>query len=359
MRQREHLRRRWESKLARDFDYILSKIEGEALVVTHKNPDPDAAGAAVGFAEIARAYGVYARIAFPEGPSKSVKKLLDELDLEVPYETRLTSRPPGCKWVVSVDTANPSQLGEFEVLLRSPETRVVVIDHHAVGGISKHGSFNLIVSDATSTSEIISYAARSLRIPLSPSVASLVYAGILVDTRWLRQTGPFTFEALSYLLDMGANTSKVFSALRASQERDLSERIALLKAASRLQLARVCKDILVVVSHVGSFEASAARALIDLGADIAVVAKDSPEGVRISIRVSPRAESYNITANAIASYIAGKLGGEGGGHSGAAGVLIRTQRLSAELVAQQLARSLPGKIARLCVEARRLGGAKE
>ena len=339
-----------ESELAVEFDSFLSRLPKRgAVIVTHRNADPDAAGAAIGVAEAALLYGSKPIILAPEGLSKASRRLAEAVEVDKRFAGDVTQE---IDTVIIVDTASPGQLAPFDRLLEKAR-RIIAIDHHASNMLSDIVDSAIILPSAASTSEIVAYAGKLLRIAFSWRAATMLYAGILSDSRMLRISGPFTAEALAYLLDMGARTGLVSSVARDVREKDTSERIALLKAASRLRYARACKNILVAVTHVGSFEASAARALIELGADVAAVAKDSREGVRVSVRVSQRALSSSVSASSVAKYIGEKLGGEAGGHESAAGVIIRGQALSAEDVAERIARSLPGRVARMCVEARR------
>jgi nanoRNase/pAp phosphatase (c-di-AMP/oligoRNAs hydrolase) len=324
----------------------------EALVVAHKNADPDAVGAAVGVKNLLNIYGVEAQLVFPEGPSRESKLLMESLGIREDYYTSLEEC--ATETLIIVDTASPVQLGDHRRCF-GEFTDLIVVDHHKGNILGSKATVPIIVSDAASTSEIEAFIARLLRVHLSRPIAGMLLAGILRDSRWLRITGPFTVEAVGYLLDLGASTSEISRILQDTPMRDVSERIALLKAASRLKIARICGEILLAVTHIGSFEASVARALLTLGADVAVVAKNTREGVRISVRTSPRAESNGITALAVSKYIAEKFGGEGGGHVSAAGVELLTQKYTAEMIVEELARSLPGKLARMCVEARRAG----
>jgi nanoRNase/pAp phosphatase (c-di-AMP/oligoRNAs hydrolase) len=100
-----------------------------------------------------------------------------------------------------------------------------------------------------------------------------------------------------------------------------SERIARLKAAKRRKLVRV-NGWLVAFSHVSAYQASSARAMVSLGAHVAVVAGSRGEKVQISLRASP--DFYKKTGVHLGKDIARPLGeylnGMGGGHSLSAGV---------------------------------------
>ncbi len=337
-------------KLSALFDSAIVKLRGGRInIVTHRNADLDAVGAAFGVAELVREYGVEPRIVFPEGPNRSARILLESLGVEE-WQEECNSEDP----VITIDVANPYQVGVCEDQAR--KSTVIAVDHHKESTIGLLAKTPIILSDAASTSEIVAAIGWGLDFSFTPKTANILYAGIMSDTKGIKTIGIFTFEALAFLHALGANPEFIVRASRSVREPDTSERIAVLKALSRMILGRACKDILVTVSYVGSFESSAARAMLDAGSDVAVVARGTREGVRVSIRVSKRALDSGIEASSLASYIAEKYGGEGGGHPAAAMAEIRGQNYSAELVARELGASLPGKIGRICTRNRELGG---
>jgi len=78
---------------------------------------------------------------------------------------------------------------------------------------------------------------------------------------------------------------------------------------------------IIALSHVSAYQASAARALIDLGADVAAVAGQKIEKLEVSLRGTR--EFYKQTGIHLGKDIAKPLGeyihGMGGGHATAAG----------------------------------------
>ena len=102
---------------------------------------------------------------------------------------------------------------------------------------------------------------------------------------------------------------------------DRSERIARLKAASRISVHTI-GDWVIATAKIGAYEASACRGIIDLGADVAIVGgKPSKDVVRISVRSTQ--EFYKETGINLGKDIMEPLGdlidGKGGGHPNAAG----------------------------------------
>ncbi|MEM2969982.1 MAG: DHHA1 domain-containing protein, partial [Candidatus Bathyarchaeia archaeon] len=100
-----------------------------------------------------------------------------------------------------------------------------------------------------------------------------------------------------------------------------SERIARLKASRRMKLLRI-NNWLIAFSHVRSFQASAARAIVEMGAHLAVVGGQKDDQLQISIRSDQ--EFYAQTGFHVGKDLAKPLGeflhGMGGGHSTAAGI---------------------------------------
>ena len=99
-----------------------------------------------------------------------------------------------------------------------------------------------------------------------------------------------------------------------------SEKIARLKAGKRLKMYNVGKWIL-AVSEVSSYEASACRGILTLGADITIVEAITKDGLRVSLRSTQKFyEETNISLGNICMEISKKsMEATGGGHPTAAG----------------------------------------
>ncbi|MDH7478222.1 MAG: DHHA1 domain-containing protein, partial [Candidatus Bathyarchaeota archaeon] len=128
-----------------------------------------------------------------------------------------------------------------------------------------------------------------------------------------------TLKSIAELIDAGVNAQETLSLL--SLPMDFSERVARLKACRRAKLFKVGEWI-IAFSHVSAYQASAARAIIDLGAHVAVVAGQKNENLEISLRcVRDFHEKTGIhLGKDIAKPLGEYLHGMGGGHSTAAGV---------------------------------------
>ena len=150
---------------------------------------------------------------------------------------------------------------------------------------------------------------------ISKESAFLLASGIVYDTAHLRNANLKTFEILTELLKKSEREfSEILDLLRTRT--DISEKIANLKAISRLRSYRI-GDVLVSFTNAGSFEASVARNLLRSGSDIAIVAAPRKK----SLRISGRMKSYlrdKINLAEIFSDIEKIIDGSAGGHDMAA-----------------------------------------
>ena len=142
-------------------------------------------------------------------------------------------------------------------------------------------------------------------------------AGITFDTKYLSLGDSETFSILSDLLEGVGNISEIRSLIET--ETSVSEKIARLKTAQRTEL-HLINDWIIVFSEIGSFHSSGARALLSLGADLAVVIGIDNERIRASLR----SNQYFYTKTGIhlgklVSEIDGEYEGSGSGHPTAAG----------------------------------------
>ncbi|MEM1873112.1 MAG: DHH family phosphoesterase [Acidilobaceae archaeon] len=316
-------------------------------VATHSNADPDALASLVLAARIASHFGARVCIAVPEGLSKASKRLVAALSLELEESCDSSESLDVC---IVVDSSNPAQLGDKASLCLSAG-KLVVFDHHKLGELAKRADVAIVDESSPSTTELLVEACSKLGVSIESHVAELALAGILYDSRRFSIATKHSLLAAAKLLDYGCDYGKVVELLRVEKEwvEELSERVAVLKALSRLKLGKACSDILIASTSVGSHESLVAKKLVELGADVALVVVDRGESKRVSVRVSKRALARGVKASDVASYVASKLGGEGGGHEEVAMAHVKSSLDSSE-IAEEIASFLPGRIGRICRE---------
>jgi len=284
----------------------------------HQNADPDAICAAFAFAKFLQRLKpeLTVEIAAAQGPSRLSKSLLNSLPLT------LTTQPHIDKAdiIALLDTNTIQQLAEWGERVKTANAPLVVIDHHASHPETERLA-TLCISDeeASSACEIVYKFFKEAGFTPSEIEAKAIFLGIAFDTRHFVLAKSNTLKILADLVDAGVKAEETLSLL--SLPMDQSERIARLKACKRVKLMKI-NDWLIAFSHVSAFQASAARALVGLGADVAVVAGQRGEKIQMSLRASEG--FYEKTEIHLGRDIANPLGeylkGMGGGHSVSAGV---------------------------------------
>jgi nanoRNase/pAp phosphatase (c-di-AMP/oligoRNAs hydrolase) len=272
------------------------------LYLCHRNADPDAIGSS--FA-LSRAFG---------GAIGAVDDLSRTgVSLAKIIAARVLINPPieDYNLVVVVDTSVGTQLGD-----RLP-ANYALVDHHLDEGLLERALF-YIQKPAKSTAEIVWTILKENGKKVDRKEALGLLAGMISDTGRFKRATPGTFHAAAELLAAGGFAYE--EALEAlSVPSDISQRIAVLKAASRAEVVRQ-GDWLVACTAVNSFEGSAATALVDLGADVAFVAgrHGKSDTVRISARCSREAARRGLNLAKLLGEVGKAHGGDGGGHRSAA-----------------------------------------
>jgi nanoRNase/pAp phosphatase (c-di-AMP/oligoRNAs hydrolase) len=232
-------------------------------------------------------------------------------------------KPPDKMGVaVLVDTNNLGQLGvEISTEITRSSIPLVIVDHHHEHPeVKGRVSVKIIDSTSSSTAEIIAELYEISGVSLGEKTAEALLAAIFVETRYFTLATQRTFEDAAKIVVAGADPKRIPALLVAPGTR--SERIARLKAAQRLKV-EIAGNWLLVISEVGSYQSSAARGLLPLGADVAMVGGKAKGGVRVNMR-STQAFHRNSgihLARDVAIPLGKELGGSGGGHPTAAGLM--------------------------------------
>lgn len=289
-----------------------------AVLLCHINADPDAVCAALAMAQLLQRLrpSLKVEVAAAQGPSRLSKFLLQSLPAKLTVQPSLESSD----LIVLLDTNTVQQLGEWAERVKTSKAAVVVIDHHASHPETERLA-TLTVADekVSSTCELVYRLFKEAGVDLTRDDARALFLGIAFDTRHFVLANSSTFKVIADLVDAGVNAGETLSLLSLPMEQ--SERIARLKASKRVRLIRV-NDWLIAFSDVSAFQASAARALISLGAHVAVVAGQKGDKLQISMRASQ--DFQQKTGVHLGRDVAKPLGeyihGMGGGHSVSAGV---------------------------------------
>lgn len=297
---------------------LIDKHNAKLIVLLcHHNADPDAVCAAFAFSRLLKHLRpkLNVEIAAAQGPSRLAKFMLKSLPIKLTTHPRIEE----ANVIVLLDTNTIQQLDEWAERVRASDSPLIVIDHHARHPETERLA-TISVSDekAASTCEIVYQFFKEAEVKLEEPAAKALFLGIAFDTRHFILANSATLKTVADLIDAGVNVQEALPLL--SLPMNYSERIARLKASRRAKLLKMGKW-LIALSHVGAYQASAARALIGLGAHVAVVVGQRDSEIQISLRSSR--DFHEKTGVHLGRDIAKPLGeylhGMGGGHSVSAG----------------------------------------
>lgn len=299
----------WRGELERAAEAIAGART--LALVCHHTPDGDALGSMLALHHLAAANGCSVVSSWPEpfvvAPHYA---FLPGLDLA----TKPGDYPAAPDVMVSVDCGSMGRLAELAEPARNAG-QLIVIDHHASN--TGYGQINVIDPDAAASAVVVRRLLARLGWPLNRDAATCLYTGVVCDT------GRFQYESTTPEVFRLAAELSDFDLPIASMSRQLFEehRLAYLRlAGTALQRAVLYPERRMVATWVTAEEMSAngvdieeTEGLIDLvrrtsEADVSCVLKESPEGVRGSLRA---VSDFDVSA------VARIFGG--GGHRAAAG----------------------------------------
>jgi len=289
-----------------------------ALLLCHHNADPDALCSAYAFQCLLKKLrpSIVTEIGTGQGISRLSKHLLNYL----PINVNIYPNVENAQVIILLDTNTIQQLGRLAERIAHTAVPIIVIDHHAAHPETEQIAKLCVTNEeAASTCEMVYGLYEQLNMKPDLDAAKALFLGIAFDTRHFVLANSSTFKTIAELCDTGVNAQEVVALL--SLPMDFSERVARMKACRRANLLKVGEWI-IALSHVSAYQASAARALIDLGAHMAAVAGQRNESIEISLRCTR--EFNQKTGIHLGKDIAKPLGvllqGMGGGHATAAGV---------------------------------------
>lgn len=319
---------------------LLSKKKYKlTYVITHRLADVDAYCSAYAASKLCKSLGsVNVKVVLPEGLNTVAEKVSKKFPMAVEKEPDFSKADQ----IVIVDTNNPLLLSDHMQDVVESRARKVLIDHHPPAkDTAKISDVAFLDTKITSASELVYrlYVMNGIRI--SSKVAQVMLVGIMADSQHFFLATSQTMEAVNGLCQAGASLHVARKVL--SNERDPSEKIARLKAAQRAVVYTV-NDYIIAFSKVGSFQASAAKALTDLGADLGVVISGDEKKTKASMRSTQN--FYEESKIHLGTDIAGRLSEAGGGHPTAASLTANMGEGELEKV---LIDTLEGKIGRLNV----------
>ena len=294
------------------------------LIVSHRNPDPDSLGSALGLAAVFDALGASPVLAVTRPQSiDPVMATIPGTERFRPLTVDLLTDPPDARpfdAVFSVDTASLSLLSSDEAVrtaLRAIRP-IINIDHHVTN--EHYGDVNYVVSDAAAAAEVIWMLLSTLGGGVSRDGAIALQAGLVADTLGFqtKETGPRTLRAAAALQTLGGATSGIPRRVLNVRTFEASRLLgAALAAAVRSEDGRV------VWTQVTNAMASGVGARVADSQGIPNALQDIADAVAVAVfyeldpartRVSLRSQGPRIDR------VAAAFGG--GGHALAAGATL-------------------------------------
>ncbi len=142
--------------------------------------------------------------------------------------------------------------------------------------------------------------------------------GIAFDSKFFSIGDAKMFQRVSNLLKITGEISVISNLMKSTYS--YSEKIARIKSAQRGKVHKI-KSWVIVTSEISSYQASGARGLISLGADLAIVAGAKKDKFRASLRSTQKFyQDTSINLGHIAKELGKTLNGGGSGHPTAAGL---------------------------------------
>mgnify|MGYP006289522577 FL=1 len=301
------------SSFYKNFLNIISN-SSQFIYFSHENADPDALGSILGMKliidKIKKVKNPF--LIYLNGLSKLSMRLVDRWGLELDLLPELP-----------IEEFLPILVDGQEIILHSGEKskmvleKSIVIDHHNIVGKPIAPRLKLIDDNVQSNCELVYKLLKYAQIIPPYPINEALLAGILFDSGRLKYATNSTINIINDLL-MNSNLQLKDINNFMNTRMDYSEKIARLKAANRVELHKI-EEIIIAFSKLSSYEASACRGLIGLGADIAVVIYEKKGNMRVSSRGRQIIyEKYGIDLSKIMKDVGIAIKGSGGGHALAA-----------------------------------------
>ena len=312
-------------------DPIRKIIEGtdQITCLAHKDADADSLGSALGFALALRAMGRRVRVVVPE----PLPRLLEHLP---GFETVEIGGAPLGDTVFTFDCATLGRFGERRAEVERAGT-VVNIDHHLSN--TGFGTINLVDASASATGQVIHRLLRELGAPISPAVATNLYAALFTDTGGFRHenTTEAALRLAAALVAAGADPGWV--ALKSYKSRSLAqvrlEGLAIAQMRSEMDGRLLWSEVTLPMLEQAGADLQDSEGIIDAlqsiaTMEIAILFKEiSADRSKISVRTREPIDATDVCT---------PFGG--GGHRRAAGAEFGDPLAVAERKVLEVARRL-------------------
>lgn len=292
------------------YEALLEKIKkaNYIAIVTHKAPDGDTIGSALGLYHSFLIHGIKSVVVNNDEVPRSLKYLngVEKIKKEIPNAADL---------VLVVDTGSTKKIG-----VDLKEKEIVTLDHHLSN--EGFGTINIVEPDAASTGEVAYKFLKFAEFTINRPSAEALYAAIATDTQFFttNRVKNSTFEAVEELYSIGVDHVRAISNLKNSM--GLSEMRLFGEVLRSFELinsgsiiyCEISKDLLDSCGANFSDTSEIADFLLcNVTCRMVIILIEMPFGVKGSFRSK---DEIDVTV------FAHKL--NGGGHRNAAGFVLKT-----------------------------------
>lgn len=187
----------------------------KVLIITHKNPDGDAVGSALGLRWILQGLGHTVHVAIPDDSPLFLKWLPGHKEIAV-HDRKSGKTIPQlfeeCDIIICSDFNTPERLGTIEELYKISTRQTFLIDHHPERECFT--DIQLVDSSKGSTSELVLLLFEKLGLldHIGNDAATCLLAGIMTDTVGLKVSCsyPEIFETVAALMRRGADKDRIY-----------------------------------------------------------------------------------------------------------------------------------------------------
>ena len=187
----------------KDWDAAVQALKGAGSidVACHLNPDGDALGSLLGAALGLKQLGATVRASW-SGVNVTLPDayaFLPGADLLVP-----SAELDGADVFLALDCGAGHRLGTIEKQAQASPC-LINVDHHP--GNDEFGRFNIVVTSASSTAEIVTRLLQGLGVTIDKDIATCLYVGIVTDTGRFQYSNstPDTLRLAADLLSLGVD----------------------------------------------------------------------------------------------------------------------------------------------------------
>jgi len=286
------------------------KVSKGIVLGAHINPDGDAVGALVGMATLCGFLHIPYQVMLEKEP-ECFNELLKNIEVNdiatIEYDT-----------FISVDCGDIDRLGKYKALFEQASV-TINIDHHETN--TYFADLNEVHVEASSTCEVVYELIKAARCPLTKSLVSSLYTGILTDTGGFMHTctSARTHQIVAELFKVPFDFTKIYYNHLVAR----SETAIIMESVAISHLTKL-NDKGMYLAYITTEEMKQKGATVeDLGSIVSQV--KNIKGCEVAVFIYPiEEEKYKVSFRSNAPYDVAKLALTfgGGGHVRAAGATL-------------------------------------